>query len=216
MTDFNHPRTGQQPGRTLSHVMIILSLGLLLISCPRDPEDKIMYKIYHQWHPKIMDAVSGTDISAAYMAALISLESSPPGNARSERFEQHIYERLYNLKHQAQKFGSIKQSDLARYDDAGMRQLATSYGLTQIMGYHCIRMGCTIDELRGEDHLLWAIGYMMNHYQKAAAQKDWQAAFRIHNTGRPDGRPHRADYVERGLLRMEYYQAWIDTRGELF
>lgn len=172
-----------------------------------------MLHIYNAWHAEIDRAVLGTDISAAYLAALISLESSPPGNPHSKRFEPRVYERLLELKHAGRAWGGLKQNDLRRYSDAELKQLATSYGLTQIMGYHCLSLGCTIEELRGEYHLQWAAAYMQFHYGKVAKKRDWPACFRIHNTGRPDGSTHREDYVERGMVRMEYYRKWAKSEG---
>ena len=197
--------------------------GLLLVAafagtlaCPRNTEDALMLHLYHMLHPEIARAAAGTAVSPAYMAALISIESSPPGNRESERFEPNVYRRLKELKYEGTAWGGLNRKDLARYNDAGLRQLATSYGLVQIMGYHCIEMGCEVSELKGDYQLQWAAVYMQNHYEKHARQRQWSQCFRIHNTGRPDGRPHRSDYVERGLARMQYYEEWEKKQGRLF
>lgn len=194
----------------------MIGLALSTLACPRNSEDALMLHLYHRLHTDIDRAAKGTDFSPEYMAALISIESSPPGNPYSERFEPAVYQHLLKLKHDAVPWGGVSRTKLRKYSDEELKQLATSYGLVQIMGYHCLAMGCTVDELRGDYQLQWAAVYMQAHYAKPARKSDWSTCFRIHNTGRPDGRPHRSDYVERGLIRMQYYREWIKKQGSVF
>lgn len=174
-----------------------------------------MYLIYHHYHQKIEFATKGTEIPPEYMGALISLESHPPGNWDSQRFEPKIYERLLRLKYNNEPFSYIPKEKVASLTEEELRQLATSYGPTQIMGYHCLELGCSIDDLKGENHLLWSIAFIRKHYLKCIVQKKWDVCFRIHNTGKPDGNPHNKDYVEKGLKRMAYYKKWMEFQGNL-
>ncbi len=175
-----------------------------------------MLHLYHSLHEEIQRAALGTDVAPEYMAALISLESSPPGNRDSERFEQHVYEKILALKHEGTAWGGLNRKQVRRISDNELRKLATSYGLVQIMGYHCLQLGCEIDELTGPYQLQWAAAYMQFHYGRQAKRSDWEDCFRIHNTGRPDGRTGRRDYVERGIVRMEYYREWMQREGRMF
>ncbi len=179
---------------------------LLLLSCFRDIDDAIMYHIYSIYNQKITEATRGTEIPAEFLASLISLESYPPGNFLSERFEPKIYERLLNLKKYGQPFSNIQREKIIHLSDFELKQLATSYGLTQIMGYHCLELGCSIEDLKGEDHLLWSIAFIRKHYLKCILQKQWDICFRIHNTGNPSGKTHNKGYVQKGIKRMEYYK----------
>lgn len=186
---------------------------LFFLSCPENRDDAIMLGIYTSHQESIARAVLGTDLSAPYLAALISLESHPPGNSKSSRFEEKIYQRLLRAK-AGEPYGQITARELAGKSDRELRELATSYGLTQIMGFHCLRLGCSIVDLKGPYHLEWAAAWMQRMYGKHARKKDWTSCFRMHNTGRPDGKTHRADYVEKGLLRMAYYEKWLKYRGD--
>lgn len=172
-----------------------------------------MFHLYHSLHEEIIHATDGTEIPPEYLAALISLESHPPGNRDSKRFEPGIYSRLKELKEKGRPFGRIDRNDIRSLTDEELRRLATSYGLTQIMGYHCLSLGCSIDDLSGDYHLNWSILYMREHYGKQLRKKDWEAAFRIHNTGHPQGNTSRKDYAERGLARMQYYRNWVERDG---
>ncbi|MDH5656559.1 MAG: N-acetylmuramidase family protein [Spirochaetia bacterium] len=198
-----------------TYAIIFLSF-FFFTGCPENEEDAIMFHIYHSMHEEIKHAVQGTDLDPSYLAALISLESHPPGNRKSERFEKNIYERLVQLKQDGRKFGFIERSSLNGKSDRELREFATSYGLTQIMGFHCIELGCTPEDLKGKYHLQWAAAWMQKHYGRKAKQKNWPACFRIHNTGHPGGETYRKDYVERGLARMAYYNKWIRRKGNLF
>lgn len=197
--------------------MPVIALGsLVLLGCPLNSEDAMMWRLYKRWHPSIQAAVDGTDISAPYMAAVISLESHPPGNPNSKRFEPNIYRKLQALRDQGTPFGYMKRSALQGKTDTELREMATSHGLVQIMGYHCLHLKCEVSELSGRDQLLWAVAFMQGSYAKAARRHDWESCFRIHNTGRHDGKTSRGDYVKRGLIRMRYYQKWMDRNGRLF
>ena len=195
---------------------LVAALTLLLTACPKNSEDALMLEIYRKWDAEIQKAVAGTDVSPAYLAALITLESSPPGNRNSIRFEKHVYKRLLELKHDNRAYGGLSRTAVSAYSDQTLKQLATSYGLIQIMGYHCLKLGCRVEELKGDYQLQWAAAYMQFHYGTRAKQKAWEECFRIHNTGRPDGRTGRRDYVERGLTRMRYYEEWIAKKGEIY
>lgn len=174
-----------------------------------------MLHIYAQYHSEIERATTGTPIPPAYMAAIISLESHPPGNRHSERFEPWVYDRLKELKETGRAFGTVPRFRVQTISDSEVRQLATSYGLTQIMGYHCLDLGCSPDDLQSDFHLQWAVVYMMRHYGDRAKNKDWGSCFRIHNTGHAKGTTGRRDYVERGLIRMFYYERWRERTEKI-
>jgi len=201
------------------HSIKVLTLSLIpLLSfyCPQNEDDILMFHLYHKMDREINRSVAGTRIEPAYLAALISLESSPLANRNSERFEPGFYKRLLELKETGRPFGGIPRSYLLSKTDRELKELSTSYGLTQIMGFHCIELGCSIDDLRGDYHLQWAVAWMQKHYGNKIKTHNWQACFRIHNTGHPKGETARRDYVERGISRMKYYREWVKKKGSLF
>lgn len=188
---------------------------IFLISCFENFDDAITYHIYNQYNVYIESAIRGTEIPPSYLASLISLESYPPGNWDSERFEPKVYERLILLKEKGKSFGNIPRKKIIHLSEEEIRKLSTSYGLTQIMGYHCLDLGCSIEDLKGSDHLLWSIAYIRKHYLKYVKEKKWEECFRLHNTGNPYGKTHNKDYVQKGILRMKYYENWEKYKGNL-
>jgi len=105
-------------------------------------------------------------------------------------------------------FATEHAGDLARAQDEALRELATSWGLTQIMGYHMVgRPGTTRDLLEPSFHYRVALSLLAQFV--AAYQLDvageFAEMFRCWNTGRPDGRTFDPEYVEKGLRRMALY-----------
>lgn len=200
-------------GRDGAVFAFLVPFLLLLTGCPRDQDDAVMLHIYLTMHGEIDSAVRDTEIPPSYLAALISLESHPPGNRDSRRFEPKVFQRLLELKNEGKPFARIARKQVQGLGEAELRELATSYGLTQVMGYHCLDLGCSIRDLAGSYHLLWSVAYIRRHYLNQVIRKEWSACFRIHNTGRAEGVTSRDDYAEKGLLRMKYYDDWKKKGG---
>jgi acetyltransferase-like isoleucine patch superfamily enzyme len=102
-----------------------------MVGCPRNEDDAIMLHLYHKLHVEIERATMGTDIAPAYLAAIVSLESHPPGNRSSERFEPYVYQRLVDLKNDNRAFGKIKRESLVK---THIKKSATLRAGSVIMG----------------------------------------------------------------------------------
>jgi len=105
-------------------------------------------------------------------------------------------------------FGANHRASLAALPDEGLRELATSWGYTQIMGYHMVgRAGTVRDLLDPAFHYRVAIELLAEF--AAAFQLDltreFSEMFSCWNTGRPYGKCYSPRYVENGLHRMELY-----------
>lgn len=88
--------------------------------------------------PRIAAACENSLVPTAFLAGLISVEDARlDSNAR--RFEQGVFIKLERVRDgKRSKFNGIKQSDISGASDAALKNLATSFGFTQIMGYHVI------------------------------------------------------------------------------
>lgn len=99
-----------------------------------------------------------------------------------------------------------------------LRELATSYGLTQVMGWHLVEMAgmagwrFTVGDLLAPASNLKAavllLSYFVEHYQLDPA-KEFSELLYCWNTGLPDGSVSTFDprYVPNGLERMAAYAA---------
>ncbi|PLW97934.1 MAG: hypothetical protein C0593_07070 [Marinilabiliales bacterium] len=150
------------------------------------------------------------NLDPAYLQALIILETSgkkPPG----KRFEKHVYHKLRQVKNgQRSAFEKITKADLHDATDDALRNLATSWGPFQIMGYKCIHMQISLGDLRGDKAVYYGIKWIDENYGSYLRKGKYRDAFHIHNTGHPYpkvGPPRTYDpaYVSNGLRYMKKF-----------
>jgi hypothetical protein len=107
-------------------------------------------------------------------------------------------------------FMAGQADELSRLADEALRELASSWGFVQIMGFHLIgRRGTVRDLLEPRFHYRLAnqlLAEFAESYQLDLS-REFEELFRCWNTGRPDGRTADPAYVENGLRRMEIYRA---------
>jgi hypothetical protein len=117
------------------------------------------------------------------------------------------YHRLHLDTDWAQLHGSI----LADGGDASIRQMATSFGLTQLMGYHTIDWPeiAPLDLLDGEINLKYGVKLLCWFIDRYHLELPRQSAelFRAWNTGSVDPSHATFDpgYIPNGLRRMGVY-----------
>jgi hypothetical protein len=150
------------------------------------------------------------NVSPAFLKSLCALESS--GKSRpGSRFEPHVYERLKKLKRGTfAKYDGLYPADVANASDEALKNLATSWGPFQLMGYKCLELGISVKDLRGENSVEHSIKWISNAYGHLIRAKRYEDAFHFHNTGRlaPSfGRylTHDKSYVPRGIKYMQYF-----------
>jgi hypothetical protein len=152
------------------------------------------------------------DLSPEFLKALIILECSGLKKVKP-RFERHIYKRLQNVRAgKLEKFENIRPKDIHDATDEALKNMASSWGPFQIMGYKCIWLDIQLKDLRGEDALYWAVKWIDLTYGDYIRKGRYKDAFHIHNTGRPypdSGPPKTYDpkYVPNGLMYMKHFEA---------
>ena len=150
-------------------------------------------------------------LPASYFLALIVLESSgrqviPP------RFEPHVYDKLKEVKQGKRKsYEHVTPSHIKDATDDALKNLASSWGPFQLMGYKCLLLDIKIKDIRGKDAIFWGIHWINLTYGKELKAGNYKDAFHIHNTGRKyprHGRPytHDPNYVQRGLGYMKQFE----------
>lgn len=103
--------------------------------------------------------------------------------------------------------------ELAAREDEALRELASSWGLTQIMGYHLVgRPGTVRDLLEPRFHFRLALELLAQfaEYYQLDLKDELAELFRCWNTGQPYGQTFAPDYVEKGLRRMATYRTLSD------
>ncbi len=114
----------------------------------------------------------------------------------------------YHAAHLSDAFAAANSSPIAALADEALRELATSWGLTQIMGYHMVgRPGTARDLLEPRLHFRVALELLAQFAQRFQLdlRREFSEMFRCWNTGQPYGATTDPAYVEKGLRRMEIY-----------
>jgi len=106
--------------------------------------------------------------------------------------------------------------ELASREDEALRELASSWGYTQIMGYHLIGRRAAVSDLR-EPRFHYRLALELLAQFAEAFQLDlrleFAELFSCWNTGRPDGTTFDPKYVHKGLYRMQLYHELASTRA---
>lgn len=151
------------------------------------------------------------DLPYSYLMSLAVLECSGEKPAGS-RFESHVYRELIRVKEgKRRKYESVKREHLENLSDEEIRELASSWGPFQLMGYKIIALGVSIDDIRDEEvAAMEGAKWIKKEYGRFLNKKKWKDAFHIHNTGKRfplSGRSQTHDpyYVSDGIRYMKYF-----------
>jgi hypothetical protein len=186
---------------------------------------ELMQSIKTKWGTAIEAARSTSALPGQFLAALVANESG--GNPDAKRFEKNVFAALWEvLLGRKAAYGSIGRSDLVAYvtgipgtptnapanlpGDAFQRvdALATSWGLTQILGYHILGSGKTIAGLQDPAiHLVMAV-WLLSDFARVFhldVTKDFEQLLRCWNGGHPTAQTFDPNYVANAMNRMD---AW--------
>lgn len=160
----------------------------------------------------VIDSVARVlEIPAPYLKALCMLECGGR-KAFSQRFEPHVYDRLKCVKFGAlDNYEHVTPTILTDANDEALRNLASSWGPFQLMGYKCLLLDIKVRDIRGDFAVLHGARWIKMTYGEYLDKKKYRDAFHIHNTGSPYpvmGKPrtYDPDYCTRGLKYMAYFE----------
>jgi len=194
-----------------------------------DANTELMQLIQTKWGAAIAAACDKSSVPPAFLAALIANETG--GNPDARRFEKGVLASLWEVvQGRVPAYGSILRDSILAYLAApftgapasplpGIRVviadalqqldgLATSWGLTQVMGYEAIPFSIRAETLADPNvefpiDLRMLAGFAV-HYGLDMA-KDFDELFDCWNTGRPHSQTADPQYIPNGLARMAIY-----------
>lgn len=197
-----------------------------MVDLPQLPpisEVRLMQRVKRLAGP-ILDTFSpSSSVPEAFWAALTANETGEyliHNLTVPKRFEPLVYKELIAvLQGIRPSYGKIKQQHLRMLGGARIRLLASSHGLTQIMGYHTIELGDALEDLDvPEKHYPIAANLMAGFVSEFNLDpaSDFEPMARCWNTGQPwdnpvtpkiEGKTYDPNYVQNLLLRMKIWEA---------
>ncbi len=201
-------------------VLLIIVVGLMFHLMKEYKVQPLKLKTYRNiidlrrtqknYADEVDDIAAEFDLPSSYLKALVALECS--GKIEFEpRFEEHVFNALKQVRDgKIKRYGSITKKHIGDANDDALRNLATSWGPFQLMGYQCIPLEVKIQDIRGKNNIYWGIYWINKSYGRLLKKGEYADCFHIHNTGQripDDGKhlTHNSSYVERGLSYMEYF-----------
>ncbi len=208
--------------RLLHFIGSILVLGVLTFGylqykgCTTEIKNSLKNKVnsgdaISNYSEEVERAAFEFDLPYPYLMALLQLECGGRKPAGS-RFEKHVFKRLKNVRDgNRESYENVTPRHLADASDAALKNLATSWGPFQLMGYKCILLDVKIKDIRGPESVYYGAKWIDLAYGKKLREGKYKDCFHIHNTGRPfpsNGKPttHDPQYIPRGIAAIEKYQ----------
>jgi len=176
----------------------------------------IVERTWLNYKDKVIQASKETGLPANYLLALIALECSGMKDVPS-RFEPHIFDKLSRVQEgEIENFEGIKPEDILYSSEDALRNLASSWGPFQLMGYQCFHLDIKIKEMRGNRSVYYGAIWIKKTYGKSLEEKKFKDAFHIHNTGKKypkvgPPRTHSKYYVPRGLKFMKEFEVLLSV-----
>ena len=150
-----------------------------------------------------------------HLKAVAAGETPAYAGVSAQELGSEVVDRLhpkadeFHPRYLTSPFGANHAEELAELEDDVLRELATSWGFTQIMGYHVVGRGRNVRDLLDPDlHYRIALELLAEfaHDYKLDVQSEFEEMFRCWNTGQPYGKTYDPAYVEKGMRRMSIYR----------
>jgi hypothetical protein len=169
-------------------------------------------KVILHYGDSIEMAATLFNLPAEYLKALCMLECSGRRIIKP-RYEKHIYERLKKV--QSRKIGQyehVTPEMIVDATDEALKNLASSWGPFQLLGFKCLLLDIRIADIRGERSVYWGAKWINETYGNVLRSGQYKDAFHIHNTGRRFPRngvskTYDPNYVENGLKYMDFFSS---------
>jgi len=123
----------------------------------------------------------------------------------------------FHARYLTAAFATNNRQSIAALEDDSLRQLATSWGYTQIMGYHVLGSNASVRNLiEPSFHYRLAVELLtdFSRQYKLDPQRDFEQLFRCWNSGSPNGKTYDPNYVANGLRRMQVYREVVAAQAK--
>lgn len=159
---------------------------------------------------EVKDAANEFNLPYTYLMSLIQLECSG-AKPTGYRYEPHVFNRLKDVRDGRRKnYENVTAQHLSDASDDALKNLATSWGPFQLMGYKCILLDVKIKDIRGNNGVYHGAEWINRTYGNRLRNGEYKNCFHLHNTGKTypkSGIPttHDPQYVPRGLAGIKRF-----------
>jgi hypothetical protein len=171
----------------------------------------ILNRTYRNYAEKVAKEAEENDLPVDYLMALIALECSGK-RIVPHRYEPKVYEALIKVKSkQLDSYDNVNYKKVKNLSDKDIKDLASSWGPFQLMGYKSFELKCKISDISGSNSIITGVKWIDLTYGNFLRKKRFKDAFHIHNTGRKypligPPRTFHKNYVPQGLKYMESFK----------
>lgn len=204
----------------VSIVLIFGSIYLVLNRYEQDSDNLystvVLNRTYRNYADKVNEKAQEYELPADYLLALIALECSGK-RIVPHRYEPKVYEALKKVKNrEIESYDNVGYKNVKNLCEKELKELASSWGPFQLMGYKSLELKCKITDISGSKAISTGIKWIDLTYGDLLRKKKYKDAFHIHNTGRKypligPPRTFHKNYVPQGLKYMESFKQKLES-----
>ena len=181
-----------------------LLFAVILVSC--DSDQMKLEQTNINYGKEVDSLALAFNLPSHYLKALIVLESSGR-KIIPVKYEEHVYKELKKVQIGSKKnYHFVLNKHLKNKTDDDLKNLASSWGPFQLMGYKCIQLNIPLKELHEERAIYWGVKWINDEYGDILRQKRFKDAFHIHNTGSTKKPTTDPNYAKNGAKFMSYFK----------
>ncbi len=160
---------------------------------------------------EISKSANEFNIPSEYLEAVCMLETAGKKNIES-RYEKHVFRRLKKVRDgEMSYFESITKDMIADASDEALKNLASSWGPFQLMGYKCLHLGIKVKDIRGVDAVYYVTQWINLTYGEYLRKGQFKDAFHLHNAGKKIPKSggsltHDPNYIKNGMKYLAYFR----------
>ncbi len=201
-------------------LVFLLLIALVLFLMYGLPYLKEVYRNYNNkgglemveenYGKDIEKAANEFNLSPEYLKALCMLECDGKQYI-APRFEKHVFKRLKKVRDgELTNYENVTQEMLTDASDDALKNLASSWGPFQLMGYKCLLLDIKVKDIRGDEAIYYGAKWIDMTYGDFIRKNRFSDAFHHHNAGHAlpksgKARTHDPNYVKNGLKHMKYF-----------
>lgn len=205
----------------IGSILLILTVLILVIKRFGDVRSSrysevVLHRTYDNYGKKVIKSAEKYKLPPEFLLSLIALECSGRRLIPS-RFEPKVYEQLIKVQNQELlSYDHVFARHLKDKSITEIKELASSWGPYQLMGYKSFELGCRLRDIKGRNSIEIGTSWIDQTYGEYLRSGRYKDAFHIHNTGRkypligPPRTYHRS-YVPQGLKFLDAFKQIIDS-----